>query len=160
MMLSIMTCHVLGAENTPYTPEKLLPAGVDETVSVNPYTGESGKARKGTVAATINNIALLNKILLANPVQSDNKNTADVVKSVEALLPSLKVIGLFDFFNPREWLSNPVEQPGRTLVAVLYLQKYPETLDKESQAQLDKITKETNITLLKTEIGKIRGMKP
>lgn len=150
-----MTFNILAVENTPYTPENLLPAGVDQTKSVNPYTGESGNARKGTVAATINNIALLNKILLANPTQSDSKSTSDIIKTVEALLPSLKVIGLFDFFNIQEWLANPKEQPGRALVAVLYLQKYPTTLNKDIINQLHKIRQETQIILLKTAIKKV-----
>lgn len=48
----------LSFANNAFTPEKMLPAGIDEAEVTNPYTGEKRKARKGTVAATINNIAL------------------------------------------------------------------------------------------------------
>src|ERR1019366_5995254 len=84
------------AENTPYTPESILPKGVDDTVSVNPYTGESGPARKGTVAATVNNVALLNKLLLAPQAPQNEKEINQIIQTIDPLIPSLKSIGMFN----------------------------------------------------------------
>lgn len=83
----------------------MLPAGIDEAEVTNPYTGEKRNARKGTVAATINNIALLNKLLL-EPISSaaSEKLIKESIDEMRKLMPSLKVIGVFNIFTPEEWL--------------------------------------------------------
>jgi len=111
---------------TAYTPEKILPDGVDTSRSVNPYTGETGEARKGTVAATLNNTALLNHLLADGKI----KETEEIVKAIRILIPSLKVVGVFNLFTPLEWLSSK-DQPGRILCAILYLQAYPQEITPE-----------------------------
>lgn len=126
------------------TPEKLLPAGVDVTEAVNPYTGEKGHARKGTVAATVNNIAILNQLLLAEPADSDNKKIDEFSEAIKKLLPSLRVVGMFDFFTVTEWLEHDESQPGRILVAVYYLHQYPQEITADIKIQLKNIGDKTS----------------
>ena len=125
--------------DTVSTPEKLLPAGVDVTEAVNPYTGEKGTARKGTVAATVSNIAILNQLLLAEPADSDNAKIDEFAEAIKKLLPSLRVVGMFDFFTVAEWLEHDELQPGRTLVAVYYLHQYPQEITADIKRQLKSI---------------------
>lgn len=134
-----------------FTPESVLPAGVDSSASVNPYTGESGEARKGTVAATLNNIALLNKLLPGAKSEEEKKQISDLVAAVDSLMPSLRVVGMFDLFTANEWLSSP-NQPGRVMAAVLYLKRYPQEISPEVRRTLVRTEKFTKIKLLKSNI--------
>jgi hypothetical protein len=134
-----------------FTPESILPAGADSTISKNPYTGEEGPARKGTVAATLNNIAVLNELLKKN---DENPQINQLVEAVNSLIPSLRVIGIFNLFNPDEWLRNDVDQPGRALVCVLYLQQYPKEITPYIKLRLQEIQKKSNNKKLVAEITK------
>jgi hypothetical protein len=137
----------------PLTPDQVLPEGVDSTNSVNPYTGESAPARKGTVAATLNNIAYLNTMLLTDREEGFIQQTKEAI--VE-LLPSLRAIGVFDLFTIEEWLTTK-DQQGRIFAAVLYLQKYPE---KKTQIILEKllqIREAVSSELLRKEINLLIG---
>lgn len=135
------------------TPESLLPAGVDDTVITNPFTGESGHARKGTVGATLNNIALLNRLMVDVKKAEDEKYIQEILASVKTLIPSLKVIGVFDVFNLEEWVRT-TEQPGRVMVALLYLQKYPEALTPGIKNHLEALYKTTKLKMLKDALSK------
>jgi hypothetical protein len=134
-----------------FTPESLLPDGVDSTISINPYTGESGPARKGTVAATLNNIALLNTKITSN---KDEKEIQALIDTIKGIIPSLRVIGVFDLFTPEEWISSD-NQPGRVLVAVLYLQQYPKEINPVIRQKLEKISSTTKFKILSQEIKKL-----
>ncbi len=109
----------------PVTPQTILADGVDHLVSVNPYTSESGEARKGTVAATLNNIARLNELLLKENNRETEDEIRSIISSIDKLIPSLKVIGMFDLFEPSHWLGHG-EQIGRIVALSLYLKHYPE----------------------------------
>lgn len=136
-----------------FTPEKLLPPGIDSNISVNPYTRESGPTRKGIIAATLNNVVLLNR-LISEPASKENQQKIqNLVEAITPLLPSLRVVGVFDFFSPEEWMGSE-EQPGRTLIAVLYLQKYPENITPEVNERLKQLKGRTK-KVLSEEIGKI-----
>lgn len=137
-----------------FTPEGILPAGVDNTVSINPYTGESGPARKGTVAATLNNIALLNTLLSENNSATDHAKATKISEAMAALIPSLRVIGIFDLFTPEEWLSSEA-QPGRVLAAVLYLQTYPQNITPAIKQRLIQIQSKTTSEMLSAALAKI-----
>lgn len=130
-----------------FTPEDILPDGDDHTTSVNPFTGFQGKARKGTVAATLNNIALLNKLLSNNENQEQIEN---IKKTVVGLMPSLKAIGIFDFFTPLEWISS--EHLGRTYIALLYLHYYPNEINQEVLDKLKKMNLTTKNPFLQSEL--------
>jgi hypothetical protein len=134
------------------TPESILPAGVDSTTSINPYTGESGPARKGTVAAILNNIALLNTLLSENMSPEDQIKAQEIIKAISSLIPSLRVIGVFDLFTPEEWLASDT-QPGRVLAVVLYLQQYPKDIIPKIKQRLIRIKNQTKIKLLSDSIA-------
>lgn len=136
-----------------FTPESILPAGVDSAISTNPYTGESGPARKGTVAATLNNIALLNKLLSEKLSSNDPTKLQGIIEAITSLIPSLRVIGIFDLFTPEEWLSSDT-QPGRLLAAVLYLQQYPQNITSKIKKRLLQIQNQTTIKILSESIAK------
>ncbi len=137
--IALATSADVKENNLVSTPETLLPAGVDVTDAVNPYTGEKGSARKGTVAATVNNIATLNQLLLAAPSDSNNQKIDELSEAIKKLLPSLRVVGMFDFFTAAEWLGHDELQPGRVLVAIYYLQLYPKEITPDIKAQLKNI---------------------
>lgn len=144
----------LGNKQSVFTPESVLPAGTDYTISVNPYTGEAGEARKGTVAATLNNVALLNKLLPSSKTIEEKKQIEDLVAAIDSLISSLRVVGIFDMFTVNEWLSSP-NQSGRTMAAVLYLKKYPKEITPEVKRTLVRIEKSTKIKLLKDNIQEL-----
>lgn len=137
-----------------FTPERILPAGVDSSISTNPYTGESGPARKGIIAATLNNVALLNILLTEKLSLSDSTKVQEIVGAITSLIPSLRVVGVFDLFTPEEWLSSET-QPGRVLAAVLYLQKYPQVITPAIKKHLLEIQNQTNIKVLSESIAKV-----
>lgn len=140
-------------QNKAFTPERILPAGVDSSISTNPYTGESGPARKGIIAATLNNVALLNTLLSEKPSSSDSTKVQEIIEAINSLIPSLRVVGVFDLFTPEEWLLSET-QPGRVLVAVLYLQKYPQNITPAIKKHLLLIQNQTKIKVLSESIGK------
>ena len=112
------------SSSKPFTPEGIFADGLDATTVENPYTGEKAFARKGTVAATLKNIALLNELLS----KSDHSKEVDkILQEVHKLIPSLIAIGVFDFFEPLEWIANN-QQPGRQLVGLLFLETHLERL--------------------------------
>lgn len=121
----------------PFTPEMILQDGVDQSISINPYTQERGTARKGTIAATLNNIATLNRLI---PKENSEEAIKATIAAVEVLIPSLKIVGMFDLFEPIYWVGEG-EQMGRIVVLALYLRHYPE---KGSASLRKKIRSLTN----------------
>ena len=83
-----------------FTPELILPTGVDSNLSTNPYTGEVGPARKGIIASTLNNIALLNTLLRKGDVFKHQIKIEVIIAAIVPILPSLRVVGIFDLFTP------------------------------------------------------------
>ncbi len=158
LILSCLMLHGALAKETPdvFTPQTILADGVDSTVSKNPYTGEEGPARKGTVAATVNNVFLLNQALLAPT--PDASHIESLTQTMRALVPSLNVIGMFNFFSVDEWLSDN-RQPGRILVAILYLQHSPEKVTETIRQRLDVIRSTAAIAFLTREIDALLGCR-
>lgn len=142
VLLILITAFTTNAKDKiiPFTPEKILAKGEDSTVSINPYTGESAKARKGTVAATLNNIVLLNDLLVQNTKES-KENIKLIADSLKELILSLSAVGMFDLFSPIEWAS--IEQPGRTYILALYLEKSPNKLSTDLSTKLQLIANTT-----------------
>ena len=135
-----------------FTPEEILPIGDDYTMATNPFTGISGKARKGIIVATLNNIASLNQLL---PSSKEIDQIEAIKKAITDLLPSLKVTGIFDLFSIKEWMSNP-QQLGRIYTGVLYLKSYPEELTEQLMRQLKEIRANTSSLVLQKEIDQLR----
>lgn len=136
-----------------FTPESVLASGVDSSTSVNPYTGESAEARKGTVAATLNNVVLLNKIMLGNNTEQDLEQYKQIVEAIKNLINPLSAIGMFHFFTIDEWLTAD-NQPGRQLVGLLYLQSHKEEFTTARQNLVKKIQSTTKSNLLLDMIKK------
>lgn len=130
------------------TPETLLPAGVDSTVFVNPYTCESGEIRKGIIGATIVNTHELNQLLINAPSEENDELINTIIKEQQSLLPSLKIVGMFDFFNIQEWLANPEIQPGRCLLGLLYLKNNSDKMTPDIIKTLITIKEATKNTYL------------
>ena len=55
------------------------------------------------MAATLNNIALLDRLLLEN---SELEQINQIKEEITKLLSSLKVVGIFDLFKLEEWISD------------------------------------------------------
>ena len=141
-----------------FTPEAILPKGVDTSNSINPYTGESGNVRKGTIAATIYNVALLNTALTAPSTEKNQQQINQLIEEILRLIPSLKVVAMFDLFTPGEWMTDKT-QPGRILTALLYLQKYPKKITSENKTQIQALHQSTHIKEIKDIIDQLRGKK-
>ncbi len=115
-----------------FTPEDILSDGEDHTNAVNPFTGFQGRARKGTVAATLSNIALLDRLFL----EEGNENQIhDIKNAVIELLPSLRAVGMFSLFDPLEWVNNE-KHWGRIYIGLLYLRQFSEEINDEIVCQL------------------------
>jgi len=143
----------------PFTPESLLGTSVAQTVAVNPYTGESGAARTGSVAATMNNIVVLNKLLETPNTPEASAEIRKVTAEINHLIPSLRVIGIFDFFPPLDWIGKG-EQLGRVLAAILYLKQFPDEITPEISTALNKTFVETKSEYLKIELENLLPAVP
>ncbi len=134
-----------------FTPEEIFPDGEDYTIVVNPFTGLKGKARKATVAATLNNIALLNQLLLEN---EELDQIQAINEAISKLIPSLKAIGVFDLFNLEEWINDD-RQLGRIYIIALYLKQYPEEMTAHLALKLNEIKQRTKSISLRSELDDI-----
>ena len=47
LLIASICLFATTAKSAPFTPESILPVGADSSISINPYTGESGDTRKG-----------------------------------------------------------------------------------------------------------------
>lgn len=140
LRLSLLSCALMAQiMAAPFTPQMILQDGEDQSISINPYTQESGEARKGTVAATLNNIALLNQIILKEPSPGREEEIKATIQAIDQLIPSLKVIGMFDLFEPRYWVGQG-EQIGRIVVLSLYFKQYPEKDTEQLKLKIRSLT--------------------
>ncbi len=141
----------MSQESTIYTPEAILPEGDDFTTATNPFTGETGRARKGIIAATLNNVALLNPLLLSNSDKHLSQIHA-IESTIKELLPSLKAVGIFHMFTVDEWVGEG-QQPGRVLAALLYLQAYPGECSPKLHLKLEHLSKSLSSSYVTTTIA-------
>ena len=125
------------------SPEQILPQGIDSAEIANPFTGEKGNVRKGTIGATINNIAKLNKLFESNNANLEkNSEFQAAINDIKQLIPSLKILGMFDLFTLDQYLSiNKTKQWGRVICGLLYYQQYPVELNNEIISQLKDLKK-------------------
>lgn len=119
----------------------------------DPITGEIGYIRKGTVAATMANINELNRLLQRTCTTEEVQKISELCTTIKESLPSLRVLGMFRFFSPFEWMADS-KQPGRTLVAIFLLQKHPEFINDELLKRLE-FLKQDAPEFLVHEIAKI-----
>ncbi len=149
-LISLASSHCMAgpAEVKPLTPESILAAGVDSSISINPYTGESGEARKGTIAATLNNVARLNQLLSQEETPEQKKAIVEISNAIDPLIPSLQVVGMFDFFEPVHWIGDG-EQPGRILAVLLYFNHYPEKCTPALKKRLSEVREKVSSAYLR-----------
>lgn len=112
-------------------------------------------ARKGSIAATILNAHSL-EALLKEPESTERQVQIEgVLEDIRALLPTLHAVNLFQFFTPFEWLQEGSSfQEGRSLVALLYLQHYPQLIDALLINHLQNLLPHVS-TITQKEINKI-----
>ena len=144
-------CFAGSAEVSPFTPESILPAGVDSSISINPYTGESGNARKGTVAATLNNVARLNQLFLQEETPEQKNAIVEISNAIDQLIPSLQIVGMFDLFEPIHWIGEG-EQPGRVLALLLYFKHYPEKCTPALRGRLSVVREKISSPYLREQL--------
>ena len=84
------------------------------------------KVQTGTVGALLVNIKTYDQLVRA--ISDDAKEqqlTKTQIQELEAkfkaALPVLKMVGMFDLFEPREWIENS-PSPGRTRVGELFIE--------------------------------------
>ncbi len=94
------------------------------------------KVRKGTIGTMMKNVALFEK-------NKDPSKRGQILHEIESdigeLIPSLKALDMFEFFSIIEWLEDP-KREGRILVALLYLQQFPEKMSLDVQVKLNELT--------------------
>lgn len=77
--------------------------------------------RKGTIFTTVMNARLFDQLIKEEHSEEKQQKIDAVVHDINELIPSLDSMGMFEFFHPIEWLQDGEKQPGRALVALLYL---------------------------------------
>jgi len=96
------------------------------------------KIRKGTIGTMMKNVALIE-------TNKDPSKRAQILREIESdvgeLVPSLKALGMFEFFTILEWLQNP-KREGRVLVGLLYLQQFPDELTREVRARVNELAQD------------------
>lgn len=116
--------------NKTITPSEILPKGAEGQVAK-----DGTFVRKGTIKATIDNIAILNKMFNQPANKARYDKIDESIKPIMELVPSFYALDMFKFFTVNEWLQDE-NNKGRILVTLLYLDKYMNTLDKEDASKV------------------------
>lgn len=108
---------------------------------------ESGTlARKGSVAAMLLNASVLDELLPQLPSSAKEEEVDKILTDIRSLMPTLHAIHLFDFFSPLEWLqAKPRSQEGRIVIALLYLQQYPQLMNRDILNRLQQIKEQVSL---------------
>lgn len=131
--------------------ETLLPDGVEAVKAKNPFTGEEGWIRKGTVNALLNNVVLVSNFFKMQ--NSDEKKLAQYTVNIAPLLDSFYTSGAFHLFSPEEWISD-AKRPGRIYLALLICKHYPDFLTLDLKENFKTLLPRIEQKLLKQEIEK------
>ncbi|MBA3812895.1 MAG: hypothetical protein H0X26_00140 [Alphaproteobacteria bacterium] len=107
------------------------------------------KVRKGTIAATINNIKRLDDLMTHTGSEAEIR---DIIKDQNTLSRGLFLTDFLEMQPVINWLQDP-KRPGKVLVAVLVLQASPELLTDQIRVRLQDFLQEGH-PLLKDEIRK------
>ena len=105
--------------------------------------------RKGTIAATVLNAALFDKLIKMPNSPEKDKQITQLINDQKPLMVSLKDIGFFEFVTPLETLQSSNGKEGKALIGVLYLQQNPTEVTPEVTAQLKQLLKTTSPELQK-----------
>lgn len=119
------------------------------------HTSNGALARKGSIAATISNTQSLNALLKEPQSAERQVQIESILEDTRELLPTLHAVNLFQFFTPLEWLQDgPQFQEGRSLIALLYLQHYPQFIDQQVIDHLHHLLLHAS-TIMQKEIRRI-----
>ena len=99
------------------------------------------------MAATILNVKAFNAL-------KDQQELEGLRSQQLALIPVLDRVGLFDLFQPMDWLR---DNEGRTWIGVLYFHVFPEKMDEQVQKRLIDVS-QTASPLLREEMHKLLGI--
>lgn len=110
--------------------------------------------RKGSIAATMLNAREFDRIKSAIDIPNKKEQLDLLFQDIHSLTPSLEALDLFKFFRPIEWLSENSGKEGRALIAVIYLQHYPQKIDQEILERLKELSGQASEEL-KSQILKI-----
>lgn len=102
--------------------------------SISLPDGKEG--RKGSIAATLKNIALFEEELRKGTVSAQFLSAIEDQKS---LLPVLKGVGLMELFSIEEWLQDQ-NKLGRIFLTLLYIEAYPEEITPFIRNKLENLT--------------------
>jgi hypothetical protein len=138
---------VTGSAVMAITPNQILADGQDSSVHKGGVT-----VRKGTIKALIENVKKLN-LDLKKTTRQDIKTIAAIVNEVRRSIPEHNAIDVFEAFPVEDWLQDET-RPGMLMVAVLYLQQFPEKMTPTIKTKIAKLTKAAH-PLLKLEIANL-----
>lgn len=103
-------------------------------------------ARKGSVAAMLLNARALDELLPQPSSSAKEEELGKILADIRSLVPTLHAIHLFEFFSPLEWLqAQPRSQEGRIVIALLYLQQYPQLMNRDILNRLQQIKEQVSL---------------
>ena len=141
-ILFLVFLFYTNTSNAVTKPDQLLPDGIDKARVTNPYTGESGCVRKGTIASAISNIHHLNQLLIDKEKLDINHITIiKTVKEIQKHINALNYTGLFNVITPEELIKDH-SQPGKVIMGILYFKTFPEKMDNKIKIEVDSILKD------------------
>jgi hypothetical protein len=108
------------------------------------------KVRKGTIAATINNIKHLDALMTR---KGSDQEIRVIIKDQNTLSRGLYLTDFLEMQPIINWLRDP-KRPGKVMVAVLALQASPELMTDQIRSRLQNFLKNGH-PLLKEEIRKL-----
>lgn len=108
------------------------------------------RVRKGTIAASINNIKRLDTLLSK---RGSEQEIRDIIKDQHSLSRGLYATDFLQMQPIMNWLRDP-KRPGKIMVAVLALQACPELMTAQIRVALQEIVK-SNHPMLRQEIKKL-----
>lgn len=108
------------------------------------------EVRKGTVAATIQNVELLDALMQSD---EDHESLAGVIKDQRPLCKPLWALDLTER-QPIDLWINDAQRPGRTLVAVFIMQEVPDLVTDAVRESLESMLPEAH-PVLAQEISKL-----
>ena len=96
------------------------------------YAVVKGKRiRKGSIAATLQNVKTLNCLLSEKPSLQRDQDIHTIVDDIRPIIEGLVATELFDIFSPLEWIANQ-HNKGRALVGIVCLQEVPALVSEET----------------------------
>jgi len=128
---AIVISLFIGASDTmAVTPEQILADGKDT------FAKKGVTIRKGSVAALIMNVQLLNAKLKS---KETGEHVERIIKDLRAAMPALEAIDVMSVFQASDWFESEA-RPGNVMVGVLFLQQFPQYLTQPIKEKLRHIS--------------------